>query len=647
MRDAHGTTFRPETDYALDLYPQKPSFLEHTMRGWFGRAGVVVQDAFQKVAEGLYGEIDLDDNDYGERALEMVRAARGYFSIGWMPHQFEATPGGDVIRAALVEVSVVSNPSAPRPRVTARHLRMAGMDVGDLADDIEMRFFMFPPNNGTNGQSQPPQPTPSTPAPVPPPAIPALPSQPIDFQAALTALQQTQQAMQQQVQEIAHLRSLPAAAPVPVAPEISVTSKYDDVTMLGMMLWDVATRRRAISQGHFRPRDEVFMRALVDKMAKARIADEKQPDGVPLTASVFTNPLRSIDAEAAQAWRKYLPNLRSDEAMQSTLAGYGDELVPTLLSSVAHYQFRMATKIMSLFQSFNMPSNPFDYPVISGGPTIRRVSQAADQTQFSISGSPYPVTKPETSKKTFSAGKIGAMVLATRELYEEAGLNVADVVARNVTLQMAEAIDSVLLNGDETTGTGNISYLGTDPVGTVADKFLVLDGLRHNFIVDTTSDGSNAAGVVTIALTSLAILQALMGTRGKIGTDVQNLVTILDLGAYYKLLNVADFQTMEKIGNLATILTGQVGQWNGTPVVVTDQIDLLDSAGKIPAAANGTLGTYMIVHRLSYLLGLLRGVNMEVFDVPWADGIGVVADVRMDIQRMEVGGIAGAYNVTV
>jgi HK97 family phage major capsid protein len=354
-------------------------------------------------------------------------------------------------------------------------------------------------------------------------------------------------------------------------------------------------------------------------------------------------PFRAIDDEAYAAWNKKVPYLRASEAMQSTLAGSGDELVPTLFNSTAHYAFRVESRIYGMLDSFQMPSNPYDWPTITGGPTIRQVYEATDLSQSNLASGNRPASKPTTAKITFNALQegIGALALVSSVLFEDAGLNVSEVLATQFARNMADAIDYVLLNGDEAT-SGNISWYDTNPTGTVQDKILILNGIRKLAYTSYKSDAG------TLGIDDLTELQKLMGTRGIIGTDLENLFLAVDPGVYYKLKTLAEFRTRDKVGeSMMTLKAGFVGMWDAVPVILTDMVPKTDSAGRIPSAGNGTLGGMYLVHRKLNKVGVMRALSMEAGNIPHTGLFGMSGTMRMDLQQMEVGAAAIGYNITI
>jgi len=326
----------------------------------------------------------------------------------------------------------------------------------------------------------------------------------------------------------------------------------------------------------------------------------------------------------------------------STYANYGDELVPTLLNTAVWYHFMLESKILNALKGFVMPSNPYDWPVVTGGPTVRKVAEIADQASFSVPASPIPVSKIGTAKVTFSAGGIGVMVLGSTELFEDSAASVQEVWSTQLIRQMASAIDYVLLNGDETASVANISHYGTDPTGTAYDKILILDGLRHKAF-----DNSDTTAVATMAITSPTTLRATMGARGKFALQPKDLVLIMDPGVYYKSVLLSDMQSMASVGEQAVLLTGQVGQLVGIPVIVADELEATNASGQIEDSHDTTKGSLLVVNRNNIMVGRKREVGMDMVKIPGVEGFAAWTTVRMDLQEMEAGQVAYGYNTTV
>jgi hypothetical protein len=270
------------------------------------------------------------------------------------------------------------------------------------------------------------------------------------------------------------------------------------------------------------------------------------------------------------------------------------------------------------------------------------VSEVTNQSSFTWAASVFAATKLGTAKTTFTTGKIGAATLFSRELVEDAGFNVVDAFAQEYVRAIAAGIDAVLLSGDESATATNIAHYGVDPTGTAYDYYMACDGLRHIAFAN-----SDTVAHATISADSPATIAALMGARGIIGRDVSNLALICDPGVAYKFDALADYESLADVGPQATLLTGQVGQCKGVPIIVSDELENTEANGRILSTHNSALGSFLVVHRGLNKIGRRRDVGIESEAVRSADGYALFSSVRFDIQSMQAGSVAYGFNTTV
>jgi len=663
MKDAYGNYWTRDTDLALARYNRRPLYYQH--RGDVVEAGYIQIDDLVLRDDGLYMECDVLDNEAGEGCLALVRAGRGHYSTGVMPGSWREAADGWVELWPWVEASVTDHPATKygltRASLVYRSIKQQEFNVsGDVFFRRGPVFFTMPgvrsdgqyvlPENAQvhGGQStQNGQAAGSG-------ALAAGDSRregandnggssagPVG-ELSQAQLEQIAGAVggvvREALRDMTPARRLQGAPlPGPLAPanvgqnreRIEVRHRYDDLTLAGMALWGNFMLQLGRMKG---PKETEFVRALRAKVEQQRRRDDALTDDL-----LMRGYMRMIDNRVLEDWGRHI---RADEAMTSTYVGYGDELVPTVLSSVLWYHFMLNTRVAQSLQRIQMLSNPYEYPIVTGGPVIRRVPELQDQANFGVHNSVIPASKIATSKVTFSAGKIGALVLASSELFEDAGYAVANVWASQMVRQMASAIDHVILHGDETTGINNISHNGADPTGTVYDKILVLDGLRHLAV----GDAQTVAQTVITADSSVA-LRKKMGARGKFGLDPRQLINVVDPNVYYDMLALDAIESIADVGQFATLLTGAVGQLKGVPVIVSDELENTNATGLIPSTHDATLGSHLVVNWTNVFVGYMRDVSTELFKVPGADGYAADVTVRLDLQQQEAGQVAYGYNV--
>ena len=130
--------------------------------------------------------------------------------------------------------------------------------------------------------------------------------------------------------------------------------------------------------------------------------------------------------------------------MTSTGAGAGDELVPTGMASRMWEDVNLETRVASLFNRINMPTNPFDIPL-----------QLGDVNWYpGVENTAVTESVPKTSKQTLTAHELVSEVPWSLTLDEDAVVAMLPEVRRTLVRQAAEVIDDVLLNADQTAQNG-------------------------------------------------------------------------------------------------------------------------------------------------------------------------------------------------
>ena len=100
---------------------------------------------------------------------------------------------------------------------------------------------------------------------------------------------------------------------------------------------------------------------------------------------------------------------------------------------------------------------------------------------------------------------------------------------------------------------------------------------------------------------------------GKYGVRPSELVWIMDVSTFIRVQSISNFRTMDKLGPNATILTGMLGAIEGVPVIVSEQMALADTDGKVTDAGNGTnTGRILVVNRSQWYQGFRREMIVDV-----------------------------------
>ena len=287
-------------------------------------------------------------------------------------------------------------------------------------------------------------------------------------------------------------------------------------------------------------------------------------------------------------------------AMDSTTAGSGDELVATLEARELWMDVNLQTLVAPLVQSFSMPSNPFDLPRQLGDVNFYPGTENVATTS----------TASSTGKSTLTAYEMVGQVPYSFTIEEDAVIAMLPEIRAGLVRSVAEALDDVILSGDTTT-TNNINADGATISASDAGKghwLIGYDGLVHLPLVDNTSQANNHGAAV-----SDDMFNEIRAKLGKYGARPSELVWVMDVNTFIRAQSISQFRTMDKLGPNATVLTGMLGAVEGIPVVVSEQMKLADTDGKVTDAGNATdTGRLLIFNRTQWAQGFRREMTIDV-----------------------------------
>ena len=287
-------------------------------------------------------------------------------------------------------------------------------------------------------------------------------------------------------------------------------------------------------------------------------------------------------------------------AMDSTTAGSGDELVATLEARELWMDVNLRTLVAPLVSTFSMPSNPFDIPRQLGDVNFYPGTENVATTSTALS----------TGKATLTAYELVGQVPYSFTLEEDAIIALLPEIRAGLVRNVAEVLDDMILNGDTTT-TNNINADGATISASDAGKghwLLGYDGIIHLPLVDNTSQNNSHAAAV-----SDDMFNEIRAKLGKYGARPSELVWVMDVNTFIRAQSISQYRTMDKLGPNATLLTGMLGAVEGIPVIVSEQMKLADTDGKVTDAGNGTnTGRLLIFNRSQWAQGFRRELAIDV-----------------------------------
>ena len=326
-----------------------------------------------------------------------------------------------------------------------------------------------------------------------------------------------------------------------------------------------------------------------------------------LAKSGGTDGKDRINPRAADEWRSNLGQARGDlyesigRALDSTTPGAGDELTFTGESSEMWRDVHLATSVASLFSRIMMPTTPFEVPY-----DFRDVNWYRGTPNVAPTSS-----TPGTGRQTLTAAELAAMIGWAYDLDEDAVVAVLPELRATLVRNAAEVLDDVVLNGDISDDGTNINADGAtaDSLAGSAglDHYLVFDGLIHISLVDNINQGNDHGAAVSDDMFNEA-----RAKLGKYGVRPSECAFVMDINTYIRSQSIENFRTIEKLGPNATLLTGQLGDIEGIPIIVSEQMLMADIDGKVTSGGNGTdTGRVLVVNRNMYRLGFKRELMIE------------------------------------
>ena len=310
---------------------------------------------------------------------------------------------------------------------------------------------------------------------------------------------------------------------------------------------------------------------------------------------------REVIRPTLEAMREVAMQAVTRAAMDSTTAGAGDELVPTLERAELWMDVNLQTLVGGIIPTFPMPSQPFDIP-----------TQLGDVNFYpGVENTATTATALSTAKATLTARELVAQAPFSFSLDEDNALPslVAEIRA-SLVRNSAETLDDIILNAD-TTATNGINADGaTLSASTAGSAHLLLgyDGLLHLPLVDNTAMSNDHGAAV-----SDDMFNEIRAKMGRYGVRPSELAWIMDVNTFIRAQSVDAFRTMDKLGPNATVLTGMLGAVEGIPVIVSEQMRLADTDGKVTSGSNGTdTGRLLLVNRNQWAQGYRRQPTVDV-----------------------------------
>ncbi len=201
-----------------------------------------------------------------------------------------------------------------------------------------------------------------------------------------------------------------------------------------------------------------------------------------------------------------------------------------------------------------------------------------------------PFTGIQMQERTLSTNKLISKTFLGNETEEDAIIPILPLLRESMVRSHARGIENAIL-------------LGNDSGGQYTSG--IFDGLLKMAEADSHhTDDVGAGSPAAFGATDAVLASDLLGMRknmGKYGVNPSDVVYIVSQDAYYNLLEDAEFQDVNLVGDLSTKLSGEIGQVFGSRVILCDEF-VAKAHSQYAAVA---------VYTRNYVMPRLRGVTIE------------------------------------
>jgi len=190
------------------------------------------------------------------------------------------------------------------------------------------------------------------------------------------------------------------------------------------------------------------------------------------------------------------------------------------------------------------------------------------------------------TERTLSTKKLISQSYLGNETEEDAIIPILPLIRESMVRSHARAVENSILAGDDADGA----------FGTGGASF---EGLLH--LARNDSDYTQSTTAFASDTVTAAELLALRKNMGKYGVNPSEVVYIVSQTVYFQLLEDAEFQDANLVGDMATKLSGEIGQVFGSRVLLCDEF-AAPATSKFAAIA---------VNPRNFVVPRLRGMTVE------------------------------------
>jgi len=326
---------------------------------------------------------------------------------------------------------------------------------------------------------------------------------------------------------------------------------------------------------------------------------------------------------------KYVPSAFLQKTFDTSEAGDGDDLFVEIMSSQLLRYLEVRGAIIPLFRSFALPGPLFRVPITTRANKATRVTEETTDLGAwpTLDAEVYSDANGPFDKIVFEVEKLRAYQGVTGELIEDSVVPIVAFITEEMGDAVRRGIEDAVINGDVNTG----SPMDSDGTSTSSPR-ACWNGLRRvAFDNDAASGTMNAIAGAALAIGDIWTAKEALNRYGLLAS---NTTIVCGIKSYFKLVALANVETMQNFGARATLLTGALTQLTGSNVVTSEYMREDLNASGVYDGVTMTKTAILLVHQPSWWLGNWRGITLERDRVPQVDQDYVFAWWRGDFQKI-------------
>lgn len=290
------------------------------------------------------------------------------------------------------------------------------------------------------------------------------------------------------------------------------------------------------------------------------------------------------------------------QAMDTKTVGEGLEMLkPVEMSAQIIEKLEGELQVLNLFPVVPMPTNPFRFPTKGARKNIALLAEALEpdvpKAKKLIPSAPSWIE--------LAAAKFAGEIVTSKELEEDAAIAILPFLQEELIEWLTYDLEDASINGDAVGAHMDADVVAAD------DYRKGWNGLRASVPAGAKID---AAGPLTIA-----DIAAMRATMGRYGLDPTQLVLLVSVSSLYGLITDPTVTTVDKYGQNATLLSGELGRIWGIPIIASDQIRTNLNAVGVYDGITMTKSIAMIVHRRAFMRGIRRNTTVQVLTELYAE----------------------------